>query len=225
MKTMLLLFACLLLVVAPSRASTLIWGSSPGDELYTSYGAPLDDNFTFELGTFGSFIPTLANADQWLSNWKLFDRAEAPAVNGWNSGAGFIASGATITTGYISDSPYASSSVTFAEGEQVYIWAYNTLTYAQGAEWALITNDTTDGNANDNWVIPAPECCGDSTFEYRIEQATSVPLGGVNGDRGPGTFSADPPTYQLQTAAVPEPGSAMLFSSIGLLTLLRRRRR
>lgn len=224
MKSLLSLFTCFFFAALPAKATTLIWGSTPGDELYTSYGSALDGNFIFELGTFGSFIPTLANADQWLTHWKMFDRAEAPAANGWNAGAGYVASEATLLTDYTSDSSYASSSVTFAEGEQVYIWTYNTLVFAQGAEWALITNDSTDGNAADNWVIPEPECCGASVAEYRIEDATSVPLGGVNDDRGPGTFTADPPSYQLQTASVPEPASGLLLGTLALSMLMRRRR-
>jgi len=224
MKTIFPLLACLLLLPIPTRASTLVWGSTPGDSLYTSYGLALDANFIFELGTFGSFIPTLANADEWLTNWKVFDRAQAPAIDGWNPGAGYFASEATLTTTYQSTSPYASSSVTFAAGEQVYIWTYNTLVFAQGAEWALITNDSSDGNAGDNWVMPEPECCGASVLEFRVEDATKVPLGGVNDERGPGTFTADPPAYQLQTASVPEPGAGFLLGALALAAGLRRRR-
>jgi len=184
----------------------------------------LDASFTFELGTFGSFIPTLANANDWLTNWKVFDRAIAPGANGWNPGAGYVASEATLLTDFTSNSTYASSSVTFAAGEQVYIWTYNTLVFAQGAEWALITNDSSDGNLADNWVIPEPECCGASVVEFRIEDASTPIVGGENDDRGPGTYTNDPPSYQLQTASVPEPGAGFLLGALALAVGLRRRR-
>lgn len=225
MKKCFFCFACLVLLTLPSRATTLSWGSNPGDELYLSSGQPLDDSFTFELGTFGLFIPTIGNLDLWSSNWRLFDRAIAPSENGWNSGAGFINSSATLSETFQSDSIYASPSSLFSQGEQLYIWAYNSLTLTTGPEWALVTNGDSDGNSADNWVVPEPVCCGGSTLDIRIEDATSVPLGGVNDTRGPGTFTADPPTYLLQTSAVPEPSGALLIGSAGLLALVRRRRR
>jgi hypothetical protein len=224
MKLSLTLLTSLVLFALPAKASTLIWGSTPGDKLYTSYGAVLDDNFTFELGTFGTFTPTLSNADQWQANWRVFDRAVAPGTSGWNSGSGYFSSEATLTEDFTSNSFYASSEVTFTPGEQVYIWTYNTLSFGPGAEWALVTNDSSDENDDDNWVMPEPQCCGAGVVQFRIEDATSVPLGGVNDERGPGTFTNEPETYQLQTASIPEPGTSLLVSLLGFVFALRRRR-
>lgn len=53
----------------------------------------------------------------WESNWKIFDRAQAPAVNGWNSVFGYITSGANLgVSGASSESPPVPA-FTFAKGE------------------------------------------------------------------------------------------------------------
>jgi hypothetical protein len=225
-----ILFALSLIALLPfqaATATTLVWGSTAGDLLYTSYGDRLDDSFIFEIGTFGSFTPTLANASEWEENWKIFDRALAPFQNGWNSGAGYFTSEATLLTNGTSDSTHAEGH-TFMTGEQIYIWTYNTLNYGPGSEWALITNDSSDNVSGDNWVMPDPNCCGENNnaiIDLRVEDATRVPVGGVNDERGGGTFYATPPAYQLQTAAVPEPGAGLLLSVLGLGLLLRRQRK
>lgn len=68
--------AALLLAFLPgsSSATTINWGTyiSPSSYLFDSTGANLNDDYVFELGTFGSFTPTQANMSTWLANWKVF---------------------------------------------------------------------------------------------------------------------------------------------------------
>ena len=127
------IFLVLALIVVSTpllAAHTINWGNSVGSSLYSSTGSALDDSYTFELGSFGSFVPTEFNMTEWLSNWKVFDRAAAPAGSGWNSGAGYFTSSSTLLGNGTSSEAVTWSlpGYTFGAGEQGYIWVYNTQT-------------------------------------------------------------------------------------------------
>lgn len=223
------------LFCASAQATTINWGTyiSPTSYLFDSAGTNLDDTYVFELGSFGSFVPTAANESSWLANWKPFDRATAPFSSGWNSSIGNVAHSATLQTDFTSDSTTVPHTYTFATGEQAYIWAYKDIngnfspTPGVGMEWALVTNDSSDGVVADNWTFPVPSGHVVSTLDWRIEDATATPFGGLNNVQGPGGFSNTPTDFILQThtvAAVPEPGSAILLT-LGLLVRTMRFRR
>ncbi|MBX7207514.1 MAG: PEP-CTERM sorting domain-containing protein [Verrucomicrobiaceae bacterium] len=220
-------FALALLVMSATSlpARTIDWGSAVGDTIVTSTGIPLDDTFIFELGTFGAFVPTEFNLDQWAANWKVFDRAIAPAANGWDSALGFVDSSATLQTNGTSSKSPPLPGFTFAQGEQAYIWAYNGLTIDSLTEWALITNNSLDGNALDDWTMPAHADQTAQPLDWRLSTAGSVPFGGLNDVEGPGSYTVDPGTFALQTHTVPEPGTALLIGLGGLAFQVRRRLR
>lgn len=220
-----LLLALLLGGGLPLQARTIEWGNAVGDTVVTSTGIALDDSFVFELGSFGSFTPTESNLELWAANWKVFDTAVAPALEGWNSAAGFFSSAATMNAGGVSSESPPLPSATFAEGEQAYIWVYNGLTIDALTEWALVTNNSLDGNIADDWLFPAPGGKTDMPLEWRISGATQVAFGGLNDVEGAGDYSVTPPSFDLQTHAVPEPASALLLGLAGLLSLRRRQRR
>jgi hypothetical protein len=252
MKKTLLTILSLVTLLGGAAHATITWSvDSPGSMFYST-GAYTDANLTIDLGTFGSFTPTVANMDQWASNWKPFDRASATTVpQTYNPTFLSFSSQATVTSTNQSSSaniaPIAPSNPTFAAGEQAYMWVYNTQTYGAGLEWALVTNNNSDGNSLDNWVIPAYAEHPNQYYWYLNvspsnitagnSYGTSVVFGGITNNRGPGSYTGDPvdddpdtpgTQYGVQTAtlaAVPEPGSAMLVASVGLLGLLRRRRR
>ena len=233
MKTKLLTFIATLALTASMQARTINWGSASFDRLFTSTGAPLDDSFTFELGTFGTFVPTEFNMSQWEANWRVFDRATA--ANGkWNSASSFFESYANLNDNGTSSSSEANPGSLFAQGEQAYIWTFNTLQLTHGlTEWALVTNNSLDSNSADDWKFPPPTDHSLTPLEWRIGgdplssmgPANDVPFGGVNSQQGPGSYTADPQPFDLQTHTLaPEPGSALLIGMLGLLVPFRRRR-
>ncbi|MDB6120910.1 MAG: hypothetical protein JWO08_4691, partial [Verrucomicrobiaceae bacterium] len=144
LKALAIAASLLLGTAVSSHARSINWGSAVDDTLLYSAGGSLGDDVVFQLGSFGTgFTPDASNMSQWLPNWKVFDQAAAPASSGWNSAEGLFSSTATLnsdgTSTYLS--PY-----TFAEGEQAYIWAFKVdQTLANGGEWALVTNDSSDG--------------------------------------------------------------------------------
>lgn len=219
------------------QATTINWGTyfSVTNYLFDSSGTPLTDDFIFELGSFGtSFTPTDSNMDQWQSNWKPFDRANAPLGDGFDSASGTVASVAVLETDFTTDNAALSQLNTFSEGEQAYIWVYKdtfgnvspTPGFASGFEWALVTNNASDGTAADDWLFPQPSGHVVSTLEWRIEDATSSPFGGLNDTQYDGDYSSTPGAFVIQThtAPVPEVGSAFLIGCASLFIIGRRRR-
>lgn len=221
---------CLLIPSGAARATTIFWGSSFNDLLFDSAGNPLDNSYTFELGTFGSFLPDASNVEQWFSNWKILDRLIAPAASGWNSEQSFFAGSLTIQSDGTSDrAATIGTDFVFASGEQAYIWVYNDVGNVTGSEWALVTNDSSDGDSTDDWVLPplALDCgCPSENLmlEWRLSLATTVPFGGVNDEYGGGEISGIPPAFSLQTAAIPEPSTAFLLLASSLFFHRRKRR-
>lgn len=217
--------AFLLLAFSPAGARTITWGSSVGDLLVDSSGTALDDSFKFELGSFGSFVPTESNMELWEANWKPFDTATV-LDGGWNPAEPFFSGSANLNMdGTTSNTPFLSP--VFAEGEQGYLWVYNTRTMAYNfTEWALITNTSADGNLLDDWTFPAPSDQTGLPLQWRLSNATSVPYGGLNTVQGPGDYTADPPGFDLQThSVIPEPSPALLvLLAATALTASRRRR-
>lgn len=217
------LLLALVLISVPARASTITWSSIFNDSLFNNNGQPLDDTFSFEVGSFGAFVPTIYNVDQWVANWKVFDAVFAPDVNGWNSVDQFFVGLATHDTAGHSDSPDANPTHVFAMGEQVYLWAYNSKVIAPTSEWALVTDLNAPSNPSWPWLIPDPADTA-SSFEWQLADADSAIWGGVNGIRGAGDFGATPALFSLQTAVVPEPGSVILLLAAAAAHVIRRAR-
>ncbi len=223
------IFILLLLLASPTLHSrTINWGDDVGSTLYDSTGALLDDSFVFELGSFGSFLPTEFNLIDWVPNWKPFDRAAAPAGSGWNSGASYFTSSASLLTDGTSSEAgtWSLPNNTFSFGEQAYIWAYNSQTLVPNTtEWALFTNGF-DGNAADNWTFPSPADQTGLPLDWRLNGATYTPFGAILNTQGPGDHAASPGTFDLQThtTPIPEPGTALLVAFAFGIRCFRRRR-
>lgn len=221
------LAAAMLLVIgaAPSaKAVQIAWGSDFEALLYQADGSTLDAGFTFELGTFNTgFVPTELNMLDWQSNWKLLDRADWDVPN--QNFSGFVE---INSSGNVSNGTEANPATFFAEGEQIYLWAFNTQTFTPGStEWALVTRTQPDpfgGTTVFDWVIPT--YTQNDAQEVQLNGADIVVFGGLHNVQGPGEYDAgsQPGNFQLQTHVVPEPGSALLLGAIGLLARLRRRR-
>lgn len=224
---LLLALAALALLSAPasSRASTIFWGSDFNDFLYDSAGQALDDSFSFEIGSFGSFVPTLDNINEWVVHWKVFDRAFQDDPNGWNWQEQFFGGVATHTPTGGSDSPEADPLSVFAQGEVVYLWTFNTKDRLVTTEWALITDGAAAGDTEADWLFPDPADVG--SYTWYLGDADGLVFGGLNNTQGAGGFTGNPGAFTLQTATVPvpEPSSALLLLIGSSAWLMRRKTR
>ncbi len=205
-----------------ASARTISWFNAEGDVLVSSGGSStLDASFTFEIGTFGTFIPTDLNLDQWAANWKVFDRAVSG--DGWNGTTDYYTSSAEFLSSGLSSS--GISAATFTAGETAYLWVYNALDLVPTSEWALV-RDVTSGSSP-AWVIPTADAGNPNSLDWDLLEANTAVFGQVNGFVGAGSFNpiGDPGggVAWLQTAAVPEPGSALMVL-IAAFSIFGRRR-
>lgn len=235
LKPFLALILALAWMCGTAGASTLFWGSPfPGGTplLVDSNGQPLDGSYSFEIGSFGAFVPTYQNVDQWVANWKVFDRAYDPTPadpfdgdpEGWNTEFGFFAGTVDHNAAGGSDSPDANPLDVFAQGEKIYLWAYNSKDIVPSSEWALVTDSNLVGNNGDAWIFPDPLDPPGTSYDLQLDDADEAVIGGVNGVQGPGEYSTTPPSFSLQTAVVPEPGSALLLFAAAAAHFIRRSR-
>jgi hypothetical protein len=216
-----------------TRGSTINWSSRFYDELYTSYGDELDGTFAFELGSFGAFVPTTANISQWNTNWKVFDRVFDPTPgdpddgdpDGWNVPLQFFVGTAEHNIFSGSDSPDANPLETFSQGEIGYLWVYNSKDILPSSQWALIGNFNSAGDTGNLWRFPDPADPSGTAYEWLLADADTAVIGGVNGVQGPGEYLVIPASFSLQTAVVPEPGSAILLFAAAALYVISRQKR
>jgi hypothetical protein len=227
-----------------SQAGTITWGNNPVDKIYDSTGTAIPDGtsaWTFAMGTFGSFVPTGSNTGSWAANWKPLDAGTG--ITG-GSGSGNYNSPAPLFGGdYITDTfnlslsgvaLISSDSVSsFAGGEKVYTWVYNSQSMLPGSEWGLYTHSSwalpTSTNSNDidlfnaAWRLDGPN--GDLSVTpiwgslYSSTSSTSTDVIGTN-KMGSTNFGLQTATI----AAVPEPSAALLIGMMGMVQLVRRRR-
>jgi hypothetical protein len=233
----LFLVAVAALAVTPAQATVINWGTYPpggsANPLYDSNGVALDNNFFFELGSFGGFVPDSTNLASWVTNWKPFDRASAPALNGWNPATGNLGHAATLDPDLTTSNLSLSQANTFALGELAYVWIYKDVAgnpsplpvYGNGMQWALVTNNSGDGDPSDDWRFPEATGHVTGSVTWQMENATSSPFGGQNGVQGPGTYTPPVGGFIAQThTIVPEPGAILLaLGALGLTSLRRRR--
>ncbi len=207
-----------------ARASTVFWGSDFNDLLFDSNGVALDTTYSFEIGSFGSFTPTYANAYDWAANWKVFDRAFDPDANGWNAADQFFVGTVEHTALGGSDSPDANPADVFAQGEVAYLWVYNSKDVVATSEWALLMDANSAGNLGNQWIFPDPADPPGTSYNWNLADADTSIIGGVQSVQGPGDYTANPGTFSLQTAVVPEPGSGLLLLTAAAIGMLRRRK-
>ncbi|GEP42211.1 PEP-CTERM sorting domain-containing protein [Brevifollis gellanilyticus] len=226
MKHSLRILAASLLLLQPALGTSISWFDGSGDVIVNPTGTALDSSFIFEIGTFGSFVPTDNNLDQWAANWKVFDRAVIG--DGWNPAEGYFTSFAQLSeTGTPGLGQSSFSAETFQSGEVAYLWVYNALDLVPTSQWALV-RDSTNGPGSGSWLMPTADDNAVDSTDWDLLQANQAILGMVNGVMGPGDYTpiGNPGggAAWLQLAAVPEPGSCLLLGVAGLLGLWRRKR-
>ncbi len=187
-------------------SQTLNWGSLTNSTIVDSQGTPLDNTFVFEIGAFDpSFTPTQSNIGQWSNHWHAFDAASYaynPTDLGYFTG----------TENLQNVSNYSS----MFEGLSAFLWVRN----SGSTEEFLATTSS--------WSFPALDtgCCPTDVTTWSVSDLVAdVPIWGGHDDlHGGGNYTAPGP-FDLQTHAVPEPGSCILtLVGCGILLLHRRRR-
>ena len=224
------LLAAFVGITLPAYSAAVAWSSLHNSDpnfsgLYQSNGVDtLDASFYFDIGTFtAGFTPTGTNLADWSANWKRMDTVGS--TDGWSVGDQQVAGYTSFTTSGASESPDANPlGYNFSTGDQIYMWIYNSQTIQQGTEWALITRtyDSNNPVAFNDWIMRDPNTA--AMAEITLQDADSVVFGGLNGVQGPGGYDAGnaPAQFDLQTHAVPEPGSALLIAALGVALRLRR---
>lgn len=208
----------LLLGCTSAHSQTLNWGSLTGSDIINSSGQELDSNgvglentFLFQLGAFEEdFIPDETNMSQWLENWRVFDSASL--VNSGDGTSQFL--GTKDVHNYRNpSSPLVNDYPSVFEGLKGYIWIRN----EAGTEYFLASVSS--------WVFPTlQECCpGGGTVDWSISDVI-VPVWGSHLDNHGGGEYSSPGPYDIQTHAVPEPGSMLLALVTCGMTMFRRRR-
>ncbi len=186
MKNKFIVAFTLTLLSWSASARTISWFNAEGDVLVSSGGnSTLDASFTFEIGSFGTFIPTDLNLDQWAANWKVFDRAVSG--DGWNSTTGYFTSSAQFQSNGQSNAGF--SSATFTAGEIAYLWVYNSLDLLPSTEWALVRDSTND--VSSSWVIPTSDINNPNSIDWDLLEANSAVFGQINGAVGAGHGRVD----------------------------------
>ncbi len=227
LATALMLLLVLLAGQISSSGATIFWGTKPNDLLFDSSGNALDSRFIFEIGVFNSGVtPMASNMDHWAANWMVFDAALLG--DGWDANQQEVNASADHTLSGGSSSPDALPASVFAQGQQAYLWVYDSKSYALTSEWALLADLDKGPNVfPGGWEFPDPSDELGS-FDWQTRDLDTAIFGGVNDIQGEGFYTVNPGTFTLQTHAVPEPGSALLLTLAGWLvlnsrTLARRR--
>lgn len=207
------------------RASTIFWANNFPDLLFDSAGNALDASYTFELGSFGAFVPTVDNINQWVNNWTVFERA-------YEGNGGFDVANQnfsrtvdhTITGG--SSSTEADPLSVFAQGEVAYVWIFNIKERQANTEWALVTDGDNGGDVDADWLFPDPADIL-TGYAWSLADADELIFGGLNNTQGAGGFTANPGNFTIQTATVPvpEPSSGLLMFLSASIWVIRRKAR
>lgn len=195
-----------------ARSQTLNWGSLTGSDIVDSHGGALDNTFIFQLGAFeAGFIPDETNKNSWDANWHVFDTASYsnnPAEGGYFTGT--------------KDLQDVSSYSSLFAGMAAFLWIRNDT----GSEQFLAT--ATGSSGGREWKFPTIDagCCpnGEVTTWSVSDLASDVPIWGSQGYQdGGGYFDVMGP-FNIQTHAVPEPGSTAMLALCGIYIAIFRRR-
>jgi hypothetical protein len=191
-RILLLVFLALPLGISAQTTRTINFESLAFEIGQTSTGAALDSSYTFQLGSFGSFAPTLGNVSDWTSNFQSLGQAS------WDD----------LFTNFSGTAQLASNSGAFSTANTAYIWGYNTKTIGSGTEWVLLTNTA--------WAFPdtSAAIAFPDTFTVDLSNGTTAVVGTL-------AVSGADPYLMTASIAVPEPATyaavlgAMVLGVVG----------
>jgi hypothetical protein len=217
-----------LLCSGVATAAQINWGNafttSTAERIFCANGEAMTEangtEFTFSLGTFGNFVPTSGNVDEWMGNWKPLQELKyqpgdpSTPVTPSND---FYTGGVTLTDNSV-----------FATGENAYLYVYRTVNGSL-TEVALLRRSisNTSGAA---WRIPKGDSGVALPLSWRLSGANTIVYGGANNIQSAGEYDVDPGVFNIQlhylpnTAAVPEPSVVVLAAGAIVGFWLRRRR-
>ena len=213
--------------------------------IVTSNGSALSlSEFSIELGGFANgFVPTSANIDEWVSNWRVFDaitdsepppesdsdvkNADIFVTDGSNSrfaGTGFL------DVDQVSLSEDGNGIDTFGPGQQAYVFIRNMDdTLNPDTEFLLYTSET--GLAFEFPAVTGGQA--DTNLVFGLDEVDTVLFGSANPNAldpndaivGDGSFTDMSTDFILRThTVVPEPSTSLLLLGAGLGLLVRRRK-
>jgi hypothetical protein len=198
MKRILLLLA-LFPGLGVLRADEYIFETSSFTLLDAS-GNPLTFSLNLELGAFsGTFAPTATNLTSWPSSW-LGNQAGNPTSSGYYDGSQDPAWSTYLAL---------NDNTVYAEGTQLYLWAYDSQTPGVDSQWVLLTDPS--------WTVLSNAETGFQHYLYFSTATTAIF----------GSFSSDAMSAATATAvsAVPEPATWTALSGLLALGLAIHRRR
>ncbi len=150
-------FALSIFCPAASRATTIDWSSPVLGINLTSSGAPLTEDFLFELGAFDAgFVPTAANTAQWAGKWRAASRS------GYNVADALF----SATHSYSTNVP------PFLPNAAAYIWGHNCA--PANGEWVLMSSSLW------RWPLGSPSPVGSSFVWNSLDADSPAILGQVN---------------------------------------------
>ena len=148
-------------------AATIQWGGSVwGTDLRSDGVTPLDNTFDFEIGTFADgFTPSTSNYADWSANW------EPIATTTYNETNMFFAGETQFLDSNTSLPDIQFNGQTFSEGDQVFLWGFNSQDVVPGSEWTLVTNGT-------DWTVPSGTATQQTLpVSFRVSNAVTPLVG------------------------------------------------
>lgn len=218
MKSLMLSAAvCLTALVGSVKGSvTMVWSSQLDLPTFQSDGVtPFTDSFTVELGIFTSpFLPDGTNYANYEANWYSFGSTP------FNSAAGYYSQSVTL-----------DDNIMAPAGSQAYVWIKGP-DHADGRkEWLLMTDDSSDGDLSDDWLVPDTTGSDQTTrpvfYDLRLDAIPSTVIFGATAEGNGGGNGVAPPAgfaISSHSAVIPEPSSLGLAGLVALGFFGRRRR-